>query len=318
MKKISYNYSKQLIQPEGIINCNRNNPIIAWREKKNIAKNKEEVKKYFPPKGVIKEKKKYQSYDYKEVTFYILKRDTLSDNPVPCIIYYHGGGFMMPLQTMMFQNATYYVLQTGCQVILPEYRYAPEVPCRTTIEDCFYMVIHIRKNYKKYGINPKEIIIYGESAGGALAAGITHLMRDRKIPAAAGQMLIYPATDYHSEKYKSMEEYKYAVWPKSSNLFMWKQYLKGASNKTVNYAAPMNIRNFKNLPLAYVEPQEMDAIRDEGIAYAKKLEKAGSLLELKVIPQSYHGFDFDHTSPLVQKVLKHRCEIIKYLCEKNK
>ncbi len=316
MKKRVYKYSSELMNPPGSIHCNRRNPVIALKERQNIIRNKKAVESYVPPDGINCSRESYVSYDKENVLFYRIEKNIETEQPVPCIIYFHGGGFMMPLQTIMLENAAYYATRTGYKVMLPEYRYAPHASCSTTIEDCFHMVLHMRENHKKYGIDPGKIILYGESAGGALAAGIAHLMRDRKVPQAAGQMLIYPATDYHYEKYGSMEEYQYAVWPKKSNIFMWKYYLKGAGPRAIRYAAPMNMDNFKNLPPAYVEPQEMDVMRDEGIGYAKRLENAGCSIELKVIPASYHGFDSDHTSPLVQRVLAYRCKVMKKFCEK--
>lgn len=144
-----------------------------------------------------------------------------------------------------------------------------------------------------------------------MAAGVTHLMRDREMPKAAGQMLIYPVTDCYSERYSSMETYRYAVWPKKSNDYMWRLYLKGMDDDTIKLAAPLNMDNFDGLPQAYVEPQEIDILCDEGLAYAEKLKSCGSLVELNIIKGSYHGFDFDHSSPLVQRVLEHRCEVIR-------
>lgn len=314
MRKKQYNYNHELIRPQGKINCNRNNPVIAWKERKSVLRNQKEVEAYVPPKGIRLRKSCYDSYDKEQILFYIIESKAEQKEPVPCIVYFHGGGFMMPLQTMMLENASFYAAKTGYKVFLPEYRYAPKAPCRTTIEDCFYMVRHLMKHYMEYGVDPARMILYGDSAGGALAAGTAHLMRDRGLPAAAGQMLVYPVADHHSERYASMEKYKDAVWPKKSNLFMWKYYLKGAGEKAVRYASPMNMADFKGLPSAYVEPQEIDILLDEGIAYAKKLEQAGCLLELNVIPGSYHGFDWDHTSALVQRVLVHRCEVMRKLC----
>ena len=58
---------------------------------------------------------------------------------------------------------------------------------------------------------------------------------------------------------------------------MWKLYLKGVDKETVKLAAPLNMDHFTGLPSAYVEPQEIDILRDEGIAYAKKLEQKSGL-----------------------------------------
>jgi len=313
MNSKQYRYNPELTVPQGSINCNRNNPLIALREKRMIVQHRKLVEEYLPPDGICRIKEYFESADGKSVPFYIIEKSAEQKRSVPCIVYFHGGGFMMPLQAMMLQNAAYYTAWTGYKVFLPEYRYAPKAACKTNLEDCFYMILHIIKNAQDYGVNTEKLLIYGDSAGGALAAGITHLMRDRGLPAAAGQILIYPALDNHSEKYPSIEEFQYAVWPNKSNAFMWKYYLRGAPPAILPYAAPMNMDRFDGLPPAYVEPQEMDILRDEGIAYAEKLERAGIRTELNVIPGSYHGFDADHASPLVRQVLAHRCEVMREL-----
>lgn len=317
MRRETYHYSSELAEPEGSIDCNRKNPVIWLREMRSIQHAKKEVKKYAPPEGIRVETITYPSRDMTEILCYVVKPERPQNHSGACMAYYHGGGFMLPLQKMMLCNAAYYAAHTGCTVFLPEYRYAPKVRCKTTLEDCFSLITHLRKYEQDYRIDMKKLIIYGDSAGAALAAGVTHLMRDRRMPAAAGQMLIYPALDFHSERYASVEAYRDAVWPKKSNDYMWKLYLKGADAETKKLAAPMNMDSFAGLPPAYVEPQEMDILCDEGIAYAKKLKEQGSLAELNVVMGSYHGFDCDHESPLVQRILTHRCEIMMDLFSKG-
>lgn len=312
MRKKKYHYNEELAQPAGSINCNRRNPLIALKERQSILRAKKEVNDYVPPDDIKLDKIRYRSHDSAEIVCYVLSPKTESVHKAPCMIYYHGGGFMMPLQGMMLHNAAYYARHTGCSVFLPEYRYAPKATCTTTIADCFCLVPHIREHAEEYQIDMDKLILYGDSAGAALAAGVTHLMRDRKIPKAAGQMLIYPVTDCHSERHISVDLYRDAVWPKKSNAYMWKLYLKGADADSIKLAAPLNMEDFTGLPPAYVEPQEIDILCDEGIAYAEKLKKQGSLVEVNIIPGSYHGFDFDHNSPLVQRVLAHRCNMIRY------
>ena len=159
--------------------------------------------------------------------------------------------------------------------------------------------------------------MHGEVSKGSCTGMQNYLMRDRALPKAAGQLLIYPVTDCYPDRYASMEAYRYAVWPKASNDYMWKLYLRGADADTKKLAAPLNMEDFTGLPPAYVEPQEIDILCDEGIAYAEKLKEQGSLMECNVVQGSYHGFDFDHGSPLVQRVLEHRCEIIQRFLEQK-
>lgn len=318
MKEKEYPYSSELQKPAGSINCDRRNPIIAWREHQSIKRAGREVSEYQPPKDICLNKIIYPSFDSAQITCYVVERKEDEGKETPCMCYYHGGGFMLPLQKMMLNNAVYYARNTGVRVFLPEYRYVPKVPCTTVIKDCLWLVRYLERHKKELNIDMKRLILYGDSAGGALAASVTHLMRDYGMDAAALQMLIYPATDCYSTRYPSVEQYKYALWPKSSNDYMWKLYLKGARAEVIKTAAPLNREDFTDLPSAYVEPQEIDILRDEGIAYAKKLEAAGCLLELNVIKGSYHGFDCDHESALVKRVLAHRCEIIRNVSMKQK
>ena len=63
-------------------------------------------------------------------------------------------------------------------------------------------------------INSDQVLVYGDSAGGALAAGTTHMARDRGYKKVLGQLLVYPVTDNHSERYQSVKEYPDAAWPR--------------------------------------------------------------------------------------------------------
>lgn len=90
---------------------------------------------------------------------------------------------------------------------------------------------------------------------------------------------------------------------------MWRLYLeRGVENEA--YAIPMK-NDLHYLPPAYIEPQQMDTLRDEAIAYANKLKNAGVEVKLNVISGSYHGFDADLKSPLVKRVFEKRYEVIK-------
>lgn len=122
-------------------------------------------------------------------------------------------------------------------------------------------------------------------------------------------MLVYPVCDNESGKYASVENYKDAVWSKKANKTMWKTYLKQGT-KNIAYVVPIK-SDLRNLPPAYIEPQEIDILRDEAVAYADKLKAAGVAVEMNKIPGSYHGFDSDFKSSLVKRVYEKRYQVIK-------
>lgn len=308
MNKGKYPYSPELKEPFSFGNLNFETGIGAVGLKLYIAKTKKEVKSYRPKDSVSIKKEYYPAKDGKMLEFYVVEPKGY-EGKLPTVIYYHGGGFIFPLQPMMFENATYYAQNMPCRVLLPEYRIAPEVSCQTILEDCYAMLLYAKENASKLQLDKEKIIVYGDSAGGALAAGVTLLARDRKGPEIAGQMLIYPVIDSQSELYESVEKYKDAVWSKCANQQMWRIYLKQADQEMLKYIVP--IRNhLEGLPDTYVEGAQIDILCDEGRAYADKLNHSGVHVLYKMIPGAYHGYDADQDSPLVKKVLRDRVEIM--------
>lgn len=146
-------------------------------------------------------------------------------------------------------------------------------------------------------------LLYGESAGGTLAAGLALWTRDHETKPANGQCLIYPVLDNRCSRYASMRLYSEAAWPLKNNLTMWRAYLKNGKDSLDNYIVPMTAPDVSSLSPAYVEPQQIDTLRDEAIAYAKRLEEAGNHVTLNTIEGSFHGFDADIRNPFVQEIV---------------
>jgi len=131
-----------------------------------------------------------------------------------------------------------------------------------------------------------------------------------------GQLLVYPVLDNRPEKYPSMTTYAEAAWTNRSNASMWEAYLKNAEEKWIPYLVPMLSENLRELPDTYIEPQQIDVLCDEALAYGKRLEDAEVAVHLNLISGSYHGFDGDLTSGLVQRVLRHRIEVMSRMLKK--
>ena len=131
-------------------------------------------------------------------------------------------------------------------------------------------------------------------------------LRDEGVPSPCGQVLIYPALDDRSEHYPSTEAYSGAVWTKQANARMWSGYLKNGFQGPEGYAVPLRGGDFSGLPPAYIEPQGIDLLRDEGAAYGEALRAAGVPSQVNLIEGSYHGFDADVANPFVQSVIDQR------------
>lgn len=230
----------------------------------------------------------------------------------PAILYCHGGGFMFPLQPCMINNSKLFVEQTGCRVFLPDYRYAPKDPFPTPFEDCYQTYLYLLDHASELHIDPDNILIYGDSAGGALAAAVCQKARDEGVKAPIAQMLIYPVTDCAQDT-KSLDEFAYGSWSRTSNKHMWKMYLANGDGGHLAYAAPNRASDFSGLPKAYVEPAGMDALRDEGIDYAEKMKAAGVDVTLRIVDGAYHGFDQRLDLSFTQNIMAERIAWMKAL-----
>lgn len=302
-----YNYSRDIKAPMTYGNYDLADIVRKGKMKKVVNFIQKQTKRYKSQIAGI-ESKSFQSYDNRDVGYYEFTPLDVKER-YPAIVYIHGGGFMFPIQTMMMNVSSLYACNCGVKVFLPEYRYDLSNPQMMTLEDCYHMLKYVYDNADSLQVDRNKIIVYGDSAGGCLCAGVTLMNRDRDKYPLAGQMLLYPVIDNASYKYDSIDMYADAAWSKRSNTGMWELYLSRNGEKE-NYLVPIN-NDLHNLPRAYVEPQEIDTLCDEGVAYAKKLEEAGVPVELNIILGSYHGFDAAIKSKLVQRVLKKRYEVIR-------
>lgn len=225
---------------------------------------------------------------------------------VPGMLYCHGGGFFLPTQPMMVKLAAQYARELGIRVFLPEYRILPDYPNPVPFQDCLSVWNWIQSNGTELNTDVEKLLLYGESAGGTLAAGLALWQRENLGHKAVGQMLIYPALDNRFSRYSSMRQYSEAAWPLKNNLIMWKQYLKNGAGEREDYIIPMKAQDVSNLPPAYVEVQQFDILHDEAAAYAQRLQNAGVPTRLSEIEGSYHGFDADTENPFVQSVVRQR------------
>uniref|UniRef100_UPI003FEF43B7 alpha/beta hydrolase n=1 Tax=Eisenbergiella tayi TaxID=1432052 RepID=UPI003FEF43B7 len=112
--------------------------------------------------------------------------------PLPALVYFHGGAFALQSAPCHKKLSCCYAMNTPCKVVSVDYRLLPENTFPIGLEDCFAAYRWVLENAAQPGISPNRIAVGGDSAGGALSAGVCLLARDRDIPVPCFQMLIYP------------------------------------------------------------------------------------------------------------------------------
>jgi acetyl esterase/lipase len=239
------------------------------------------------------------------------RQDTL---PGSTVVYTHGGG--MILGTLDTYNAivSAYVNATGVPFLAVNYRLAPEVHGTTLAEDAFTGVTWLLAHASQLGVDRHRIAIMGDSGGGGVAAGATILARERQI-ALAHQILIYPMLDDRNLVPNPLLT-PFATWTYEQNETAWNAVLDGkqGSESVSPIAAPARLTDPKSLAPAYIEVGDLDIFRDEDIAYAQLLARAGIPVELHVHPGVPHGFErFAPHSKVARRAMDDRIRVIQSL-----
>ena len=298
-KVTSYPYSSSLPTPGVGVDIKNDDAImrayIAWNKfYNNIASSL-----WKAPEGVTKTALKYTARDGAQIGGFILEPLGSEGQTLTTILYCHGGAFFMPILPSSLEVAATYVTRLNCRVFMPEYRLTPKNPYPVPINDCYDALAYVAG---LDNVDVERVIIYGESAGGCLAAETLHMCRDEGLLDPVAAMLIYPVAD-NAQDYPSLTNYEHATWSREANLNMWKLYLAGVDVSSSDYAVPMQQEDFSGYPPVYIEPSEMDTLCDQDIALAEKMRAAGVDVSGEMIPGAYHGFDGNLDSELVKSVL---------------
>jgi len=224
----------------------------------------------------------------------------------PCILFLHGGAFALPANDFHKRLIALYALGCSAKVVLVDYRLVPQYRFPYGLEDCYAAYAWMVAHASELGIDASKLAMCGDSAGGALAASLTHLIRDRKLANPLFQMLIYPVLDAQQNSDSMKRFIDTPIWNAKQNKKMWNLYCKETDNSA--YCSPSQARSFEGLPKAYIEANEFDCLRDEALAYAKKLQDVGIEVMLNQTQGTVHGFELNWKSEYTQTIIRQRIE----------
>tara|TARA_R110002111_G_scaffold5217_4_gene26309 strand:- start:23 stop:976 length:954 start_codon:yes stop_codon:yes gene_type:complete len=231
-------------------------------------------------------------------------------SPAPALLYYHGGAFAMTYASSHLESCERYANEAGCVVVLVGYRLAPRHPFPCAFDDCYAALQWAVAGCESLGIDRRRIAVGGDSAGGALAAGVAQKARDEQLVDLCAQLLIYPVLDNSCSTPSATEFVDVPLWNAISNRRMWDMYLsRYRSGVTPPYAAPGH-GDLQHLPLSYVETAEFDPLRDEGLNYAQALRAEGIEVIVNETRQTVHGYDANTKSDIAKQSLSQRIQFL--------
>lgn len=213
----------------------------------------------------------------------------------PVLLFFHGGGWVTGNIDSYDHVCADMTQMTNHVVVSVDYRLAPEYPFPAAPEDCYAVTREILLNaYSLFSIDPKNVTLIGDSAGGNLAAVVSLMARDRGEFLPRQQILLYPATyNDHSESSPfpsvCVNGNGYLLTSKRIGDYM-DLYAANEGDRLNPYFAPLLAEDLSHQPRTLVITAEFDPLRDEGEAYGEQLRRAGNFVEIHRLPDVLHGF----------------------------
>ncbi|XP_034324464.1 ethyl acetate hydrolase isoform X4 [Magallana gigas] len=200
-------------------------------------------------------------------------------------VYFHGGGNVVGCRQTVDTICRIFSRDAPCVVVNVEYRLAPEHRWPANHEDATCVVRWVKMNKSLLGAtNESTVGVGGDSAGARLAATVCH-----DLPEIDYQVLVYPNVDLR-RNYKSAEEFAEMPGLTKKMVDWFMDHYIDRSDLDNARASPLLHTNFNTLPPALIIIAELDALRDEGIAYHEKLKEAGVKSQIFTVKGVTHGF----------------------------
>ena len=241
-----------------------------------------------PPRGVVTEDSTIPGPGGDLPTRLYRPQD--AEGPLPILIYFHGGGFVIGDRDTHDIPCRRLSLGAECLVVSVDYRLAPEHPFPAPVDDAWAATLWVVDHAAELGGDPARVAVGGDSAGGNLAAIVCHMAKRDGAPRLAYQLLIYPGTDVTG----SMPSHKalgqgYRLTTELMDWFMDHYFSDGGDRRQL-MASPLFADDFAHLPAAFILTAGYDPLKDEGRAYADKLREAGVETEFVEYEGMIHGF----------------------------
>ena len=221
----------------------------------------------------------------------------------PCLVYFHGGGWSMGDLDTHDRVCRRLARAAQAVVISVDYALSPELPWPQAAHDAIAATRWIQASASTLAIDAHRVGVAGDSAGGNLAAIVALALRPaadeqtqpENLPPLVAQLLVYPATDLRSgfdPRYPSLADN--ADRPPLSTAQMrehMRHYLGEQPEHARHWqASPLLADSHRGVAPALIITAELDPLRDDGIAYAQTLSRAGVDVLLRNYAGHTHGF----------------------------
>lgn len=219
-----------------------------------------------------------------------LYRPATGHGQLPVLMYAHGGGWVAGSVESHDPFCRLLCAASGVMVLSVDYRLAPEHRFPAALEDIIAASQWMALHAQDCNVDSRRIALGGDSSGANLAAAAAHRICAADRAALAALLLLYPVTDHPSSRHRSYEENATGYGLEATVMrWYWEQYAPGVAPDNAD-ASPLQLAAPPPLPPTLVATAEYDVLRDEGIAFVRKLEGAGVRVSHLHAPDMSHNF----------------------------
>ncbi|OQP45863.1 alpha/beta hydrolase [Niastella yeongjuensis] len=238
------------------------------------------------------------------------------DKELPAFMFFHGGGWVLgdfPTHQRLVRDL---VVHSGMAAVFVEYTPSPEAKYPVAITEAYVATKWVAENGADINVNGKKLAVVGNSVGGNMTAAVALMAKEKKGPELQLQVLLWPVTDanFDTESYHLFANDRFLT--RNMMIWFWDNYTTDENARQDIYASPLraSLDQLKGLPPALVQVAENDPLRDEGEAYARKMNQAGvpvSLIRCMGMIHDYGMLNPLSHIPEVQSVIRYAAEEIK-------
>jgi acetyl esterase len=226
------------------------------------------------------------THNGRTVKLHIMKPDTVAAKP-GVLLFIHGGVWIIGNFENHKRLLRDLVVGSGAVGVFVDYTPLPTAKFPVQLEESYAALKWVAEHGNEIGVDGSRIAVAGNSVGGNMTAALALMAKDRKGPKISYQALLIPATDasVDSGSYHSFGTGRFLT--RDFMKYGWDLYAPDAKTRNNPYVSPLraSTEELKGLPPALVITAENDPLRDEGEAYARKLQDAG----VEVTAVRYNG-----------------------------
>lgn len=230
-------------------------------------------------------------FDYSKVRLLVTKPRTLTKERRPLFYDIHGGGMVMGVPEMDFEQMAELSLHHNFVCVAPDYRLAPEHQQPAQLHDNYSGLKWCVEHAEELQIDTEKIAVSGASAGAGLAGGLALYVRDSGKFQIRHLRLAFPMLDDRTgvrEPHPFNGQY---VYNRAGDYFGWKSVLgqEPGTEQISEYYSPARAKSLAGFPSTYICVGSIELFADEALDFAKRLMYDGVLTELHLYPGGHHN-----------------------------